>query len=104
MTSPEQDLELFNSIKKDITLERVNAAFRDAFKPGNRTIQLSGGAKATTAEVVKVWEDAASQPVKPLAEQLTVKFPYLRGRRLGADPLRQGLPHPGCGEGPESSD
>lgn len=77
VTSPEQDLEFFNSIKKDMTLERVNAAFRDAFKPENRTIQLSGGAKATTAEVVKVWQEAASQPAKPLAEQSTVKFPYL---------------------------
>ena len=75
VTSPEQDLEFFNSIKKDMTLERVNAAFRDAFKPENRTIQLSGGAKATTAEVVKVWQEAASQPAKPLAEQSTVKFP-----------------------------
>lgn len=77
VTSPEQDLEFFNSIKKDMTLERVNAAFCDAFKPENRTIQLSGGAKATTAEVVKVWQEAASQPAKPLAEQSTVKFPYL---------------------------
>lgn len=27
--------------------------------------------------MVKVWQEAASQPAKPLAEQSTVKFPYL---------------------------
>ncbi|BCS88136.1 peptidase M16 [Pseudodesulfovibrio sediminis] len=80
--SPSQTYELFLPMLSELTLNEVNATFRDAWDSGNRMVGLSGvelDAKVEPeAELSAVWTAASKDPVVAWKAEDEVSFPYLK--------------------------
>ncbi|MEO1405757.1 MAG: insulinase family protein, partial [Pseudomonadota bacterium] len=78
-TTPASSLERFESFANDITVEEVNAAFREQWTGGSGPlIHLSNNIDIENADeqIVAAWTESQSTPVDPPADAGTASFAY----------------------------
>ncbi len=78
-TSAEQDLDLYQELKDQLTLDNINEDLRRSFAPNNVSIYISGDAeiKGKEKDILKVWEQSKNIAIKKFEEAEKQSFPYL---------------------------
>ncbi len=100
--SPQQREALMGPLVEALTLDRVNAAFRDVWSPAHRLVMVTGNVDLATGEtppeqqVLAAYGQSRLAVVTPIAEPQPVRFPYL------PDPSSKGriasrISHPNLG-------
>ncbi len=76
-TSSQEDKKYYEQFLPTITLAEVNAAFKEAFAPENRTLVVSGKLKASHEQITQAWKSAQEQPLQAYEASAKKEFPYL---------------------------
>ena len=81
--SPQQRKALLGPLVETLTLDRVNAAFRDVWSPAHRLVMVTGNVDLTTSEtppeqqLLAAYDRSRLVAVTPVGEPQPVRFPYL---------------------------
>jgi len=81
--SPQQRKALLGPLVETLTLDRVNAAFRDVWSPAHRLVMVTGNVDLTTSEtppeqqLLAAYDRSRLVAVTPVGELKPVRFPYL---------------------------
>lgn len=76
-TSSLEDKKYYEQFLPTITLAEVNAAFKEAFAPENRTLVVSGKLKASHEQITQAWKRAQEEPLQAYEASAKKEFPYL---------------------------
>ncbi len=76
--TPQTRYELFSALKPDVTVEAVNAAFREHFTSGDPLIHVSTKQPIADAEqtILAAYRQSQAEPVAPPSDSGSVEFGY----------------------------